>query len=320
MVGEAPPVPFLAMDRPEIAWRVAAKEILRRFFLQNGVRWHATKSDTHGEFCSVDWWRTHYQTEFKGWLTKHESDIGHVSAVVTRRSRLSPSQVHSWVEESLVSRIGSAVSGTTQIHSPLGECLADAGILPMLGMPTRVRELYLDLSEEDPRKPDLGKKTIDRNLDLAITEFAPGSKRVKDKQIFECNGFTPSLIWKRRGRTGCWEPDGDAFERLTRVLWCPECLYFQAEGVTDATGRCPRCGCSVGSDHGSALCCQVVTPAAFRVANEPARGVGETDEHGVNTRSFLAIPETPQFERSTNANAALESSFCRSLSGERQSA
>ena len=310
MVGEAPPVPFLAMDRPDIAWRVAAKEILRRFFLDNGVRWHATQSDTHGEFCSVDMWRTHYQTEFEGWLTSHENDIGHVSAVVTRRSCLSPSQVQSWAEKSLVSRIGSAVSGTTQIHSPLGECLADAGVLPMLGMPTRVRDLYLELSEEDPRKPDSGKKTINRDLDLAITEFAPGSRRVKDKQIFECNGFTPSLIWARRGGTGRWEPDGDAFERTTKVLWCPECLYFQAEGVTDATDRCPRCLCSVGSDHGTALCCQVATPAAFRVANEPARGVGEADEHGVSTRSFLAIPETPQFERSTNdSNAALESGF-----------
>ena len=309
MVGDAPPIPFLAMDRAQIARRVASKEILRRFFLEKGVRWHTTEaSDTHGEFCSVAEWRTRHRGEFEKWVAE-SMDVGQVSAVVTARSRLLPSQVQSWAEESLVSSIDSAVSMITRNNSSLGECLADAGILPMLGMPTRVRELYLYVFENDPRSQTFGKKTIDRDLELAITEFAPGSKRVKDKRIFECNGFTPTLIWNRSSGRGHWAPQGNALERTKLILWCPECLYFEAEGVTDSAGGCLRCGCPVGDEHGTTLLCNAAAPAGFRVVNAPAAAVGEDDEHGVSTRSFLAVPAT-QFEKSTNySNAALESGF-----------
>ena len=56
----------------------------------------------------------------------------------------------------------------------------------MFGMPSRVRVLYHGLSGGVA-------SVIDRDLDLAITEFAPGSQRTKDKRVHRAIGFTAAL-------------------------------------------------------------------------------------------------------------------------------
>jgi len=66
----------------------------------------------------------------------------------------------------------------------LSEKLANAGLLPMFGFPTRVRLLY----EKKPGKlPAID--VVDRNLDIAISSFAPGSETVKDKKVLTSVGF-----------------------------------------------------------------------------------------------------------------------------------
>src|SRR5262249_2889813 len=75
----------------------------------------------------------------------------------------------------------------------LAHTLADAGLLPMYGMPTRVRDLYIG---DAPRRDEpfwRTWRTVDRDLDLAIFEFAPGSILTKDKQEHVCVGFTGAL-------------------------------------------------------------------------------------------------------------------------------
>jgi len=63
------------------------------------------------------------------------------------------------------------------------------GVLPMYGMPSRVRDLY----HHDPtRKQKVA--TIDRDLDLAITEFSPSAEKTKDKRIYTSIGFTAPLL------------------------------------------------------------------------------------------------------------------------------
>jgi hypothetical protein len=103
------------------------------------------------------------------------------------------------------------------IEPGLAQRLAEAGSLPMFGMPTRVRNLYLEFSRSDREW-----RTVDRDLDLAIYEFAPGSTVVIDKQEHLCVGFTPpesgsyrSPLCQGRGATdgttltsrGCWLGD-----------------------------------------------------------------------------------------------------------------
>ena len=84
----------------------------------------------------------------------------------------------------------------------LAERLAEYAVLPMYGMPSRVRLFYHGLR-------GTRSLTIDRDLDLAVTEFAPGSQRTKDKRIYEAIGFTTpsdSPRSEKRNPSRLWHP------------------------------------------------------------------------------------------------------------------
>jgi hypothetical protein len=71
--------------------------------------------------------------------------------------------------ENLSPRAPSARTGLAQL-------LAEQGLLPMYGMPTRVRDLYLGIERGGSGKS--GKfewSSMDRDLEMAIFEFAPGN-------------------------------------------------------------------------------------------------------------------------------------------------
>lgn len=54
----------------------------------------------------------------------------------------------------------------------------------MYGMPTRVRNLYLGLRKTKGvnGQTEYEWSTMDRDLDLAVFEYAPGSVLIKDKK------------------------------------------------------------------------------------------------------------------------------------------
>lgn len=300
ITGDPPPVPFLATDRDEIARRLVAKEVLRLAFLEEGARWHTTQeSDTHGEFCDLQVWNDAYEARIRAWIARSAPAIETVVGVVVAEKPEMAARLRQWIRDDLASKIDEAISQETNLTRPLGVTLADAGLLPMLGMPTRVRELYLELGEGEENK-----RSIDRDLEVSITEFAPGAKRVKDKRIYECIGFTPTLAWLREGPSFAWRPRGDAFERERSVVWCPSCLHFEVITGPVVPGRCPECGLAAGGQPDQVLVCDVKSPAAFRTRNAPAPTVGEDDEHGVSSRSFLAVP-SEHLERSTGAGNAV---------------
>jgi hypothetical protein len=73
----------------------------------------------------------------------------------------------------------------------LAQFIAEQGLMPMYGMPTRVRALYLGLKKKG--QADANWDSIDRDLDLAITEFAPSHVLVRDKRKHKPIGFTGPL-------------------------------------------------------------------------------------------------------------------------------
>ncbi|PJF33849.1 MAG: hypothetical protein CUN49_17570, partial [Candidatus Thermofonsia Clade 1 bacterium] len=84
-----------------------------------------------------------------------------------------------YLRESLCDEISQVVADERYTHELLSERLANAAKLPMFGFPTRVRNLYTDLTKR--RWQDL--PSIDRDLEVAIAQFAPGMQVVKDKQV-----------------------------------------------------------------------------------------------------------------------------------------
>jgi hypothetical protein len=73
-------------------------------------------------------------------------------------------------------------------HHALSERLASHGVLPMFGFPTRVRYLF----HGGPPRADGGwppeRGIVDRQLDIAISQFAPGAQTVKDDQLLTSVG------------------------------------------------------------------------------------------------------------------------------------
>ena len=96
-------------------------------------------------------------------------------------------QMKSSLQNDLVTKISDVVNDLRYTQEALSEQLANAGLLPMFGFPTRSRLLYTRWPwRGSPWPPEKGK--VDRDLDIAISQFAPGSETVKDKAVHTACG------------------------------------------------------------------------------------------------------------------------------------
>ncbi len=272
ITGDPPPVPFLSTSRPEIALRLMVKEALRRAFLSAGVRWWESTSppDSHGELGLVKNWLddTERRDTIRAWLQSAQ-DVDQIASSLCAGSSggVSPSDLALYVRQRLFDRIQLACANPELTGDGLAERLAEAAILPMYGMPSRVRALYHELSGR-------GSSEIDRDLDLAITEFAPGSQRTKDKRVHRAIGFTAPL--RRRGAQ--WHPSSD--DPLPARRWmsrCERCHYTSTSDIQPQHDRCPECGCATGDEPAFRLF-QIAVPLAFRTTLSKGRDAVEEGE------------------------------------------
>src|ERR1039458_3146030 len=108
--------------------------------------------------------------EVVGWLAVG-TYWGDVPAVLGQLQE----QMLSFVQRDLLPQIDQVVGDARFTQTALSERLASAGILPMFGFPTRVRLLFTNIPHRGfPWPPERG--TVDRDLDIAISQFAPGSE------------------------------------------------------------------------------------------------------------------------------------------------
>jgi len=203
MVNAKPPTPFIPMElNSDISKRIFYKEIFRDVFKRNGkgnIRLELTKhekfQDTHGEFGSYE----NFKNELS--ITKEQfiSDINDVlkqEKIILLSTHLNFSNYFynaNFSGENIYSEIAEKLSDLDIKPVGLAECLAEAGLLPMYGMPTRTRSLYHNYK-------DGNFSTMSRDLEMAISEYAPGNEITKDKKIFKVEGIT-SPITKRTNLT-----------------------------------------------------------------------------------------------------------------------
>lgn len=287
ITGDAPPPPFLSKSLPDPALRFARKVWLWRAF--DLVRAGCARAgeaypgdelvppDVHGEFVPTDVffdpdgpWRTRLADA----LRASEPFKDRVLEVLTVNSPL-VGKLQLTTDE-LLRELDSATQ--LEATSPgLGQTLAEAGLLPMLGMPTRVRDLYYHYEvDASGWQPHVEWKTVDRDLDVAIFEFAPGSILVNDKKQLVCVGFTGSLpdkpSWVPSPETGKKRPLLVPREAaLGRPFWLVACDYcngwqrLNEEPDPAKPLECETCGHLL--DQGGAAECRV--PAGFRTDLRP---------------------------------------------------
>lgn len=246
MTGDPPPPPFLDTKRLRIVRRVVAAELLRRAFSRLPDPPRRTQASIHGTFGETEQWHSHHRAPTREWLASAadvEEVIERFTALtgVTREERAA---LVAWCkgdgDESLISAIDDAVASPYYLQAELSELLANAGILPMFGFPSRVRPLY---EGKPTARQDLDDLIVsDRSLDQAITAFAPGAEVVREGQTHTCVGFA---AYERKGpRALARDPLGQPIE----LLRCESCRHIELDQRVvnrDASVACPVCGSQV---------------------------------------------------------------------------
>ncbi len=234
ITGETPPQPYLDLDRREILQRVAAAEVLRRAFREVGV--DDPGASVHGQFGRARSWPD-YASAVAAWLRTSPE----VAAVVARLSEFTgfgeePRQaVEEWLRTELVGEISKVTGkGSPYLHEDLSERLANAGVLPMFGFPTRERNLFGSLPTVGQGREGIESAVVQgRDIEQAVSMFAPGAEVVRDKSKHTVVGFA---AWETEGnRIIPVDPLGEGLQ----VLQCPTCRATRL--ATEGDSACRAC-------------------------------------------------------------------------------
>ncbi len=257
ITGDVPPTPFLTKGLEKIAlrflwkrWLIEAFSQIRSNFRSDGLRLFPgdlmSPPDIHGEFIpcrllgdNADEWEDILREALAATRPVAEEfyrailDEGRVEA---------PSSIPS--PDTMVERI-TQLLGRGAVFG-LGHQLAELGMLPMFGMPTRTRDLYhtLDFRASPPET-----RTIDRDLDIAIYEFAPGAVVIKDKLAYKSIGLTPSFglppSLSQRERRNIVLFDASAYGADFNLAQCSVCSAWQEVDSAAELVECDGCGADI---------------------------------------------------------------------------
>jgi DEAD/DEAH box helicase domain-containing protein len=234
ITADPPPTPYLDVRREAIAQRIVAKEVLRQAFQGSHTDTEPVDS-VHGEFGLAVFWPEH-RSAVQHWIQHHPHQIEHVVNTLLHNTELGRHRqafvtfIQSATDGGLLAEIDRIAHDEERYpHAYLSERPAYAGLLPMFGFPTQVRLLY----QEHPRKlpPE---QRIDRDLALAISQFAPGGQTIKDKKILTAvgvvhyKGIVPVAV------------DGRGYQR--RVGDCHRCSVLAIREHQPPPIQCPACG------------------------------------------------------------------------------
>jgi DEAD/DEAH box helicase domain-containing protein len=234
MVSAKPRDPYLEMRSSEIAERMIIKQVLQAAF-QTIDKDEDTYDSVHGEFGSALEWERN-RTLVSQWLEQHSTDIKNIIQCISKETDLNKnaSEIESYITNHLVKGIDAVIANDRDYpQTALSEKLSNAGMLPMFGFPTRVRLLYEKIPKRMPPT-----EVVDRNLDIAISSFAPGSEIVKDKKVFTSVGFV-----NYQASYGRIE-EKDGRNEARDVQSCKNCGYTTS---AENYNLCPICGAQMMS-------------------------------------------------------------------------
>lgn len=324
ITGDDPPPPFLARTRPEIAQRFVRKFWLNTAFghlrEQVGQSKGAPQSwtpdqlrppDIHGEFPST----IDYQDPEQEWSERLREALEATNSAAEQFADLLaagafPDAVRRAAfrgelkesPEEMIAFLAGVVSRGEVVRDGLAHTLAEAGMLPMFGMPTRVRNLYTGTRRNVQGGWDW--LTTDRDLDFAVHEFAPGSQLIKDKRIHRAVGFTAPLL-----SIASWNSDKpvapmgeSAFAKSFFMVECAECgSWLHHDTAIGQNEECSACGSMLEP----ALSNECVEPLGFRTDFHPLTDESR-DGAGGRHRTILAEGRGLNLQPATGTNMASE--------------
>jgi hypothetical protein len=298
ITGDAPPPPFLTNDHLDISLRLVRKAWLTSAF--NLLREDDGKdfpgdhnpSDIHGEFILA----SEFYATGSTWPARLKDALqrtsGLADAVCGVLGAGTPGRFEVLQEKmqplNLINSIMMLENEGRTKEMGLAEFLAENGLLPMFGMPTRVRPMYLGLKAGSQN--NLEWDAVDREVDVAIYEFAPGQVVVRDKKLHESIGFTSQLgyVQSSRGGPRVVPPPGERwwFDKAS-LADCPHCgalNRFESQVVAKGS-ECLECRQVIPANCSSVY----YSPAAFRTDFAPRPSDGTEPPRSIVRRETGAI-------------------------------
>jgi DEAD/DEAH box helicase domain-containing protein len=193
ITGDRPPTPYLDVRAETIFRRVVNKEVLRCAFGSipptiftpqgdNDGRPRGQGDSVHGDFKAINMWSM-AAVYVQAWLNNHRTEVREVIQALAVGTEISINQqaaIENDIVNNLIIDITDKVTDLADSADHLSEYLAEKGMLPMFGFPTGTRLLHTKWNADEG--------TIDRNLSMAVSAFAPGSEVVKDKAVHRALG------------------------------------------------------------------------------------------------------------------------------------
>jgi DEAD/DEAH box helicase domain-containing protein len=250
ITSDPPPQPYVDMRREPILKRVLVKEVLRQAFAALGLFVAQGGDSVHGEFGNAaEWDQVPSQPPpaappgltvaqlVDWWIQNNAAPITHTCDVLlantTPQLQAQRPEFIAYIQDQLVGEVTAAATDPALPQRALSERLANVGILPMFGFPTRVRYLFHDRPAAGYEWPPEG--VVDRDLDIAISQFAPSSETVKDGLIYTAVGVAD---YQPQGNTVVEQPNPLGPPRLVGL--CRQCQAVDGSEVPAPT--CPVCG------------------------------------------------------------------------------
>ena len=268
ITADPPPAPYVDTNRPQILLRVLAKEVLRKAFADLRLFGSAAGDSVHGGFGESDAWGQPPDNPPSGyagitiaeiiqeWIDRHGAEVDDICDALLVGTRLAGdvsarAAAIDWIRTVLVSEVTAATQDQSLIQDALSERLANKGILPMFGFPTRARLLY---HKKPSRWPP--RQVVDRDLELAVSMFAPGAETVKERTIHTAIGVAH---YRRHGPYA--KEDSDPLGPPVRIGLCGNCQHV--ETTAPDSPACPVCASPAGADDRSYRAMDLRQPKGF---------------------------------------------------------
>lgn len=222
ITNDKPLSPYLDMRSERIIKRMLTKEVLRNAFFDLTETFGNEDKDgksVHGEFGTTYDYLQQRHILLKDWIKKNHSAILNITNFLLKETYLDSKkkELICYINNELVKEIAKIVEEDGENFEYLSELLANRGILPMFGYPTRTRSLITNNSYSN-------QNNITRDLDIAISQFAPGAETIRDKKLNISVGFRSKKL--SDGSPNC-------------LYECPHCknISFEKKGICDCGNK-----------------------------------------------------------------------------------
>lgn len=237
LTGGVPPIPTLAVgpDQAMIALRVLRRMVMLAAARDLDIGWEDDSDATDGQLGRVGEWDADRHRKFVDWLRRKDPRVMEMVFVVVSKTGLDSAQLKRAISD-LPCEIAEVVQNATQRDDSLSLVLAEAGYFPRYGMPGSERPLYRTAGAAQAGGHwSSSAASIQRDLAIALREFAPGAKVLRDGEYWTVAGICTD--------NGGHGPNvhGDPRAESRSLHWCKTCQTYELGSVGEAAKPCLRC-------------------------------------------------------------------------------